>query len=139
RPEGDADAAPAAEGAPGKTDSKPVKKKRAPGDRPKPAGPPPAVKGGLDYALAALGPIVGVSGGLVAFLLLKKGLDHAASPVLGIANVEDVQQALSVPFFAKLPWMPIVAGLVVGLLVTFESLKMAAGTATRIMSVLTLA
>jgi hypothetical protein len=130
KPEGDA---PAAEG---EKSDKPKKKRT--GERPKPAGPPPAVKGAPDYALAVLGPVVGVAGGLVAFLFLKKGLDHAASPVLGFTNAADVSQALSAGFVVAFPPIPIIVGLLVGLLVTFESLKMAAGTATRIMSVLTL-
>lgn len=114
------------------------KKKRAGGDRPKVAAPAPATRGGVDYALAVLGPLLGVLGGAYAFLLLTTAFDHAQSPVLPYTNPADIAQILMIPFVAAFKPLPIIVGLVVGLIVTYESLKMAPGTATRIMAGLTL-
>jgi hypothetical protein len=140
RPEGDAE-----KPEPKKGDT--AKKKKPAGDRPGrrgtggaegPAAPPPPKRGGFEYALAVLGPVVGVAGGLVAFLLLSKGVARAASPVLPYANPAGVADAIGIGFAVIFKPAPILVGLVAGLLVTFEALKMAPGTATRIMSVLTL-
>jgi hypothetical protein len=108
--------------------------------KPKRAGPPqppPATRGGIDYALAALAPLACGGLGAFAFLTLSTALAHCNNPILTEKFTEPpavaIAKNLELAWMTPMPWLPIASGAGIGLLATLCFLKMAPGIGARLM------
>src|SRR5581483_7473792 len=94
----------------GKSDAKGSSAGKPKRERAAPAGPPPATRGAIDYALAALAPLACGGMGAFAFLTLKTAIAHCNNPILAEKFNEPpaiaIAKNLELTLLAQLPWLP---------------------------------